>query len=143
MAVHFIRSEKNKMKLYDKEHNIHEKNEINPNKTKVYWRCESFYRSCRARVHTRFEKNDEGIIYRHGSHNHPANSAKVEAREAVNELKNKIKICETISTREGIATTWQTLSKEAKFQLQRIPSLLRSVRNWKHKNLRIPANPTS
>ncbi len=146
MAVHLIRTEKNKMKLCDDENYIYEKNGNNQSKTKTYWRCECFYSGCRARVHTPFHESDDDksrIIHRVGSHNHPANSAKVEARIAVSVLKNRIKTSESLSSRDAISTTVQTLGEEAKFQLQSIPTLSRSVRKWKHSNMRIPAHPTS
>ena len=50
----FISSEKNKRKLCDEENYIYEKHADNSRETKIYWRCEHFYKGCRARIHTTF-----------------------------------------------------------------------------------------
>ena len=44
----FITSKMNKRKVCDEKNHIYEKNGVNSSKTKIYWRCERFYKGCRA-----------------------------------------------------------------------------------------------
>ena len=98
----FITSEKNRRKLSDEENCIYEKNGVNNSKTKIYWRCERFYDGCKARLHTTFNYSIPEVIHSNGFHNHPANSAHVDARKAVNSVKSDLMRMCTVSSREVI-----------------------------------------
>ena len=137
----FITSEKNKRKLCDEENYIYEKNGVNNSKTKIYWRCERFYDGCKARLHTTFNYSIPEVIHSNGSHNHPANSAHVNARKAVNSMKSDVMIMFTVSLREVISTTLQNLDEEAQSFLPTLPGLSRNIRNWRQQTLGIPALP--
>ena len=67
MAATFITSEKNKLKLCDEENYIYEKHGHNSRKTKTYWRCERFYKGCRARLHTSYSCSEPEVIFSLGS----------------------------------------------------------------------------
>ena len=114
----FITSEKNKRKLCDEGNYIYEKYVDNSSKTKTYWRCERFYKGCRARIHTAFNCTEPEVILSTGSHNHPANSASVNTRKAVSLTKSEVMRTGTVSTREVIANAVQNLDEEAQSQLR-------------------------
>ena len=90
MALTFIRSEKKRRKLCDEENYVYEKHQDNPAKTKTYWRCELFYKGCKARIHTTYSSNEPTLIYSSGNHTHPASRAEIEARVAVSSMRNTV-----------------------------------------------------
>ena len=139
----FLSSKKNKRKLCDEENYIYEKHADNSRKTKTYWRCEHFYKGCRARIHTTFNCTEPEVILSTGSHNHPANNASINTRKAVSLMKSEVMRTGTVSTREVIANGVQNLDKEAQSQLQTISGLARNIRNWRQHSLGIPVLPTS
>lgn len=113
----FIISQKNKKKLIDENNYVYEEHKHDLKKT--YWRCECFYKGCKARVHTSNTCSD--IIHSSGSHNHPASAASIAARKSVNTMKHSIHKSRTVPTREAIATAVAGLSTEAQAQLPNVP----------------------
>lgn len=142
MGLKFIRSEKGKQKLCDESNYIYEKHQSNPSKTKTYWRCEQFYKGCKARIHTPYDCDVPEIIFTSGNHNHPGSSSMVEVRSAITNLKEDIHTRGVVtSSREVIASTVDRLSEEARSQLPSTSTISRSIHNWRSQG--IPSLPTN
>ena len=139
----FILSEKGRRKLCDKENYIYEKHTDSRSKTKIYWRCEQFYKGCRARIHTTFNCSEPEVILSTGSHNHSSSNARVNTRKVVSLIKSQVMRTGTVSTREVVADPEQDLGEEAQSQIETIPGLARNVHNWRQHTLRSPALPTN
>ena len=136
----FIRSERNKRKLIDEENYVYDKHVEYD--TKTYWRCELFYKGgCRARVHTTSGCDSGEITFRSGVHQHPSNSAAVNAKKTVSSMKDQIYINGTISTREVMSSTLQFCDENSKSELPATETISRNIRNWRNKKLAIPALP--
>ena len=76
-------------------------------------------------------------------HSHTASGAKIEARKVVNSMPETIASGRATSSIELIAIATQQLGEEAKSQMQSVPTLSRSIRNWRQSALAIPAIPRS
>ena len=143
MILKFIIIEKGKKKIYDESNYIYEKHQDNSTKKKTYWRCEHFYKGCKARIHATFDCDVPEIIFRSGSHMHPGSSVMVEAHSAMRNLREKIHAEVATSSRAVIASAVDQLSEEAKSKLPSMSTISRSVQNWRHNSSGIPALPAS
>lgn len=98
MALEFVKSEKNKLKLVTGGF-LYVKDKQNNNK--IYWKCKNFKKlSCNCRVTTL-----NGEFYKiFSEHNHAGDSAKIEATKINNKIRNN-----AIHTRDAPHYTLDTM----------------------------------
>ena len=141
MASKYVESQRGKEKFIDDENYIYDFHMYSADKQRLFWRCEMRKSKCKARVHTKIQDNVNVIIKKINDHDHSSTSAKVEARSAVSEIKRKIQTGESSSTRMILADTVNKLDENVKCEISSLPTISRSITNWRTKAFGAPPLP--
>ena len=92
--------------------------------------------------HTEYDATEPVMLQTIGSHTHSSSNVETESRRAINTMKEKVEnSCATLSMREVIASTLQTLDEGVVSRLQTVDSISRNIQNWRKKASGIPALP--
>jgi hypothetical protein len=137
MPLDFIKSEKGKDLLVDQGY-IYRHERIISNSGKVIWRCiDHAKKKCRGRCHT----IGQHVTHRSG-HNHAPDAAKVEARRALNIIKDR-----AISSQDAptniIAQASSSISQAAAGQLPSLSSIIRNILRFRVREGQAPPNPAT
>ena len=141
MAAKNIESQRGKEKFVDDENYIYDFHMHSADKIKSFWRCEMRKSSCLARIHTKIQDGENEIVKKINSHNHSSTLAKVEARTAVSEIKRRIQKGDSSSTRMILAETVNKLDENGKSEISSLPTISRSITNWRSKAFGAPPLP--
>ncbi|XP_072377879.1 uncharacterized protein [Diabrotica undecimpunctata] len=133
MVLAFVKSQKgNNLLLYNGF--LHKKERVVGEKT--IWKCATYNKcKCTGRVHTVVDE-----ITKSTEHNHVADTAKIEAKEACNRMKEVAQQLEH-STQGVVSEISQGLSLAATAQLPSVSSLKKTVQRVRNELEGTPANP--
>ncbi|XP_072384722.1 uncharacterized protein [Diabrotica undecimpunctata] len=133
MVLAFVKSQKgNNLLLYNGF--LHKKERVIGEKT--IWKCATYNKcKCTGRVHTVVDE-----ITKSTQHNHVADTAKIEAKEACNRMKEVAQQLEH-STQGVVSEISQGLSLAATAQLPSVSSLKKTVQRVRNELGGTPANP--
>ena len=116
--------------------------EKNKQGTKIYWECiQRKPKSCTARIHTKSKDHNYEIVKRINEHVHQSTKSKVDAKVAIQELKEEV-VKSNHPTRSLIANCLSSLDDCGRAELRNVQHLSRNVRNWKQQTLCTPPIPS-
>ncbi len=137
-----VQSTQKKDQLVDSLNFIYQEQKKNSKKTRVYWECIKRKQFCKARLITKSKSENYELLSSVLEHNHASSKDKVEARKAMNEMKEMAQN-EYIATRSVIANVVSDIDEQVKAQMPHTSLMARNIRNWRQKHLDAPPIPNA
>ena len=122
-----VKIERNKDILVDELQFMYHQNGKNKQETKIFWECiERKQKSCTARIHTKSKDHNYEIVKRINEHVHQSTKSKVDAKVAIQELKEEV-VKSNHPTRSLIANCLSSLDDCGRAELRNVQHLSRNV----------------